>query len=74
MNPAEPSAKRPRYDNEATVGEDSMAWRNCSVKGCKFVGQGDKVEEHEGDRHLIFRNGPRVELSEEEQRYVDHKG
>lgn len=44
------------------------------MEGCKFVGPGDKVEEHEGDRHLIFKNGPKVELSEEEQRFANHKG
>lgn len=70
----EPPAKRQKVDAELAAVGDPMAWRNCSVKGCKFVGSGDKVEQHEGDRHLIFRNGPKVELSEEEQAYAQHKG
>jgi hypothetical protein len=50
------------------------AWRNCSQAGCKFVGSGEDVEIHEGDRHLIFPAGYKVERSEEEERYAKMKG
>lgn len=70
MQPVEPPAKRQRTDG----GGDPLSWRNCSMDGCKFVGSGDMVNQHEEDRHLIFRNGPKIELSEEEQRYANHKG
>jgi len=50
------------------------AWRNCSQPGCKFVGSGEDVEIHEGDRHLIFPAGYKVERSEEEERYAKMKG
>ncbi|WVF70714.1 hypothetical protein IAT40_005507 [Kwoniella sp. CBS 6097] len=52
----------------------SQMWRNCSYPGCKFVGPGNEVEIHEGDRHLIFPNGKPVERSEEEERYARRKG
>jgi hypothetical protein len=38
------------------------------------VGSGEDVETHEGDRHLIFPNGRRVERSEEEEKWASHKG
>jgi hypothetical protein len=50
------------------------SWRNCSHPGCKFVGSGEDVEIHEGDRHLIFPNGKPIERSEEEEKWAQHKG
>lgn len=50
------------------------SWRNCSHPACKFVGSGEDVEIHEGDRHLIFPNGKPVERSEEEEKWAHHKG
>lgn len=49
-------------------------WRNCSHPGCKYVGSGEDVEIHEGDRHLIFPNGKPVERSEEEEKWARHTG
>lgn len=70
-----PPAKRQRRDlpNSATGG-GIKAWRNCSHPGCKFVGPGEEVEVHEGDRHLIFPKGKHVALSDEEERFAKHKG
>lgn len=71
-----PPAKRPRSSApSATTMKGVQAWRNCSHPGCKFVGPGEDVEVHEGDRHLIFPKGKKVELSEEEERFLkNHKG
>ncbi|EIW72721.1 hypothetical protein TREMEDRAFT_67022 [Tremella mesenterica DSM 1558] len=67
--------KRPRVNNgQNRSGGGVKAWRNCSFPGCKFVGSGEDVEVHEGDRHLIFRNGPKVERSEEEERFAKRNG
>ena len=72
------SNKRPR-GNEASgpangSGSDAVAWRNCSVAGCKYVGPGDQVEIHEQDRHLICPKGLQVERSEEEEGFAKRKG
>lgn len=79
-----PPSKRPRTSMNAappstmSVGTSGMsgggAWRNCSHPGCKFVGPGEQVTIHEGDRHLIFPEGMKVERSEEEERYARQKG
>ena len=71
--------KRPRGNEPAANGAGSapngaMAWRNCSVAGCSFVGPGDQVGIHEGDRHLIFPAGHKVERSEEEEKFAKRTG
>ncbi|KAK8865733.1 hypothetical protein IAR55_000879 [Kwoniella newhampshirensis] len=58
----------------ASGGDSFKPWRNCSHPGCKFVGSGEDVEIHEGDRHLIFPAGRVVERSEEEERFATRKG
>lgn len=69
-----PAAKRPRTSATTTM-KGVGAWRNCSHPGCKFVGPSEDVEVHEGDRHLIFPKGAKVEMSEEEERFArQHKG
>jgi hypothetical protein len=65
-------AAPPTMMNVGTGG--AGAWRNCSHPGCKFVGPGEQVTIHEGDRHLIFPEGMKVERSEEEERYARQKG
>jgi hypothetical protein len=65
-------AAPPTRMNVGTGG--AGAWRNCSHPGCKFVGPGEQVTIHEGDRHLIFPEGMKVERSEEEERYARQKG
>ncbi|ORY28620.1 hypothetical protein BCR39DRAFT_199676 [Naematelia encephala] len=80
--PAPPPNKRPRPNyptsNIAVLpsssSSSSKAWRNCSYPGCKFVGAGEEVEIHEGDRHLIFPAGHAVEKSEEEERFAKING
>lgn len=70
-----PPMKKQRVDTfGGSPGGGKGAWRNCSQPGCKFVGSGEAVEIHEGDRHLIFPNGNKVERSEEEELYAQHKG
>ena len=56
------------------TGGGRKAWRNCCQPGCKFVGPGEEVEVHEGDRHLIFPKGKQVQLSEEEEKSAKHNG
>ncbi|CAD6583320.1 MAG: hypothetical protein TREMPRED_003524 [Tremellales sp. Tagirdzhanova-0007] len=69
-----PPAKRQRLDIPGSrTGGGVKAWRNCSYPGCKYVGPGEEVEVHEGDRHLIFPNGRNPERSEEEERYAKQK-
>jgi len=75
----EPPNKRSRPNPGDAAGSAAPVisvkpWRNCSHPGCKFVGSGEDVEVHEGDRHLIFPNGRRVERSEEEEKWASHKG
>ncbi|ORX34159.1 nuclear fragile X mental retardation-interacting protein 1-domain-containing protein [Kockovaella imperatae] len=75
-DPSRP-AKRPKGQDQEDTPSHSRgvsAWRNCSVPGCGFVGPGDQVEIHEGDRHLIFPNGHRVERSEEEEKFAKRRG
>lgn len=75
--PMEPSAKRRRIDtdmNPMQGGSGTGAWRNCSMKGCKFVGSAKDVEIHEEDRHLIYAPGRNVVRSEEEERFARRKG
>jgi hypothetical protein len=43
------------------------SWRNCKEPSCNFVGPEKEVEIHEGDRHLIFKEKKKVEMSEEEE-------
>ncbi|WVQ85281.1 hypothetical protein IAT38_007446 [Cryptococcus sp. DSM 104549] len=69
-----PQAKRQKPNPIAAVSQGVKPWRNCSHPGCKFVGSGDEVEVHEGDRHLIFPAGRVVERSEEEERFAKRKG
>lgn len=74
----EPQNKRARVTGPTTTPVASVTsvkpWRNCSHPGCKYVGSGEDVEVHEGDRHLIFPNGRKVERSEEEEKWASHKG
>ncbi|OCF45273.1 hypothetical protein I317_00795 [Kwoniella heveanensis CBS 569] len=64
----------PFVDGTGQSQTPTHMWRNCSHPGCKFVGPGNEVEIHEGDRHLIFPNGKPMERSEEEERYARRKG
>lgn len=64
----------PAQTSTVTDSATVKPWRNCSHPGCKYVGSGEDVEVHEGDRHLIFPNGKPVERSEEEEKWARHKG
>lgn len=73
----EPPTKRQRLDGpggHTVPAQAESAWRNCSIKGCKFVGSGKDVEVHEEDRHLIYAPGKTVVRSEEEERFARQKG
>lgn len=70
-----PPAKKRRFDAPASsTGGGLKAWRNCSYPRCKFVGPGEEVEVHEGDRHLIFPKAKFLQLSEEEEKLAKQKG
>jgi hypothetical protein len=74
---SEPPNKRSRPNGPPAPAAPAISvkpWRNCSHPGCKYVGSGEDVEIHEGDRHLIFPNGRPVERSEEEEKWASHKG
>lgn len=73
--PGGPPAKRQRPNPTADAGPTwNGAWRNCQVSGCKFVGSAKDVEVHEEDRHLIYKEGYKVQRSEEEERFARRKG
>ena len=67
-------SKRPRVNPPRQAEPGLRSWRNCSVKGCKFVGSGEDVEQHEEDRHLIIPVERINKLSEEEEIFAGHKG
>lgn len=79
-HPIEPPAKRARHHQHQpeapfhSTQNDPKAWRNCSQKGCKYLGPGDEVALHEQDRHLIYPEGYVPERSEEEEAYLKKGG
>ncbi len=64
---------RPAFVPGSVTATRAGAWRNCVEPSCNFVGPEKEVEIHEGDRHLIFKEKKKVEMSEEEEALIKTK-